>query len=358
MGIKLFLTTLTLALLGTGSVLPDAQAMPNVNLRLAQQFEEALIDDFNVVPVDSLRPGTELVFTLQGTPRARASVTISNVVTNLPLQEIEPGIYEGRYTIRSRDRFTDTTVVRANLQKGDRISSVRLQEPLVSTGTSFPNNPNNPNNPNSVNSGLYIDRFNTTSVNVLEPGNELEFTLVGTPNARASFSIEGVTVNQPMQEVSPGTYQGEYVIRRQDYFPTAGVEVVATLQSGNQSVRSRLVPKLGSSGSLNNPLNTTQLPLEVISPQNNSRVQGTVEVRGRSTPNATIQAKVQATTSLAGLVGVNQNILTRTLQTDAQGNFSFSFRPAVIVSGTRYEVNLTATQGDRTNQTTLVLIQE
>lgn len=346
---------ITAAVLAVGSIvaMPGlVQANLQVPTLMAQQSGEAPeIDSFTVNQVNQLVPGTELVFTVQGTPGSIATVTIANVVTNLPLQQTQPGVYEGRYTIRNQDRFTATTSVRANLQQNGRISSVRLQQPLIAS-TSV----NSPATGSSPTQAVSIDRFTAQPVQQLEPGTELSFTLVGTPGARATFSIEGVAVNQPMPETANGTYSGRYVIRRQDYFPASGVNVVASLQSNEQTVRAQLDQKLTASNG--SATTTTQLPLEVISPQANSRVSGVVEVRGRSAPSATVNVNVQATTSLAGLVGINRTLLEQNVQTNAQGEFRFTFRPSISVPGTRYQVNLRATQGNQTSEQTLVLIQQ
>jgi hypothetical protein len=339
-------TTTALVFLSSVVGLPVvSQANSDFPVLLAQQSSAPQIDSFVVNSVNQLAPGTELVFTLQGTPNSKASFTIGNVVTNLPMRETEPGVYEGRYTIRSQDQIFENTIVRANLERGDRISSIRLRQPLVA---------NNRSNARMAQS-LYIDRFTVQPVQQLEPGADLGFTLIGTPNTRVTFSIEGVAYNQPMEEVTPGTYRGRYVVRRQDYFPAAGVDVTASLQSNNQVVRAQLNQDLVVAGF---NTNTNELPLEITSPQANSRVNGTVEVTGRSAPNTMIDVNVQATNSLAGLIGFNRNIFDRSIQTDARGNFSFTFNPNLDISGTRYEVSLSATKGNQTSEETLVLIQD
>lgn len=352
---RVFSTTIALAFL---SALIGSPAVAQTESRVvAQQNVSALqIDSFTANSVNQLTPGTELTFTLQGTPNSRASLTIGNTARNLPMREIEPGVYEGRYVIRTVDSLTADTVVRANLQRGDQITSARLSQPLVATTGTTP--VQNSQSGNQSTSALAIDRFTAQPVQQLEPGTTLNFTLTGTPNAKATYSIEGVTYNQPMQEVSSGNYQGQYVIRRQDDFANANNNrVIASLQSGNQVVRAQLEQNLFANSSTTNP-NPTQLPLEVLSPENNSRVRGTVEVRGRSLPNTTVAVNVQASTSLAGIVGLDRNILNRTVSTDAQGNFSFSFRPTLTVPGTRYEVSLSASNGNQKNEETLVLIQQ
>lgn len=343
-------TTVALSLLSSIVVLPGlAQANPTPANWTAQQVTTPQIDSFTVSSVDQLTPGTELIFVLQGTPNAEATLTIGNIATNLPMQEIEPGVYEGRYTIRSRDQISENTVVRANLQQNDQISSVRLQQPLVSSTTA--------NGSSATQSqSLRIDRFSVEPVEQLDPGTELNFTLVGTPDASASFSIAGITTNQPMQEVSPGTYQGQYVIRRQDEFPDSGSNVTAKLQLGNRVVNAQLdQPLVAGTESYDN---TSSLPLEIISPENNSRVSGTVEIAGRSAPDTTITVAVRAVNSLGGVVGLQRDILSESVQTDEQGDFSFTFNPTVAVPGTRYEISLNASKGNQTREENLVLIQE
>lgn len=348
---KLFSSTIALATLTAFIGLPPvAQAQLKPSVLIAQQnYYTPRIDSFRVNPVNRLSPGTELVFTLQGTPNSQATVTIGNIVQSLPMREVEPGYYEGRYTIRNADQITDNSFVRASLQRGNLTANARLQQPLTMASDGYGNS-------NTAQS-LFIDRFTVQPIQQLEPGAELNFTLIGAPNARASFSINGVTYNQPMRETSRGVYQGQYVVRRQDYFPASGTTVTASLQAGNQLVRARLDQNLVASNGSNTNTSTNQIPLEILSPQNNSQVSGTVEVRGKSAPNATVDVSVQAKTSLAGLIGFNRNVFSRTIEADSQGNFSFSFQPVISVPGTQYQVSLNATKGNQTNEETLVLVQ-
>lgn len=252
MKIALFSTTAALALLGL-IALPGVAQTYSSDSTVAQSYYAPQIDSFTVNSVDRLSPGTELVFTLEGTPNARASFTISNVARNLPMQEVSPGVYEGRYTVRNQDQFSTNTPVRANLTRGDRTVSARLQQPIAS---------------GDYNNG-----------------------------------------NRPYDSNSPYSNQ------------------------------------------------TTQLPLEIISPQNNSRVQGAVELRGRSAPNTTVEVTVKAVNSLGGLVGLNRDVASDRVQTDSQGNFTYSFNPSIAVPGTRYEVSLNASNGSQNSQKNLVLIQ-
>jgi len=95
------------------------------------------IDGFDVEQVPQLAPGTQLVFTLFGSPRAQASLRIDGAERPLALAEHEPGVYEGVYTLTERDHIAaDARVVGDLRQQGELVSSV-LEEPLV-LGTSRP----------------------------------------------------------------------------------------------------------------------------------------------------------------------------------------------------------------------------
>lgn len=321
------------------------KAIANPSNIVAQNTTAApQIKSFRVKPIEELTPGSELVFILQGTPKAKATVTIQGITRNIPMREVRAGYYEARYTIRSQDNISDNTAIRANLQQGTRGANARLEDPLVA-GES--------DNNSSQGESLSIDQFTAQSVDNLDPGTELVFTLSGTPKANATYTIEGITYNQPMREVSEGRYEGRYVIRRQDAFPTSEVKVTASLKEGEQVVRARLDRDL-SSGSVSR---NEEFPLEIISPDNNSQVGDTVEVRGRSAPNATVTVNVTAKNSVFGVVGLDRNVASRTVQADGQGNFSFSFKPSGVVPGTRYEISFNASKGQQTKQQTLTLVQ-
>ena len=64
------------------------------------------IDGFDVESVPQPTPGSELVFILYGSPGGAAAVKIDGATGTTVLVETEPGVYEGTYTIRQRDRIT------------------------------------------------------------------------------------------------------------------------------------------------------------------------------------------------------------------------------------------------------------
>src|SRR2546423_852307 len=74
------------------------------------------LNRFVATPVDKLDPGTELRFTAEGTPGAKASFTIENVAANIPMRETAPGRYEGTYTLKRLDRISGGVPVTPTLE--------------------------------------------------------------------------------------------------------------------------------------------------------------------------------------------------------------------------------------------------
>jgi outer membrane lipoprotein SlyB len=89
------------------------------------------IDRFNVDPANRLVPGAELVFTLAGSPEGTASVRINGVKGKISLEEIRPGVYEGAYTVKNRDKIVPRTVVTGNLRLGKQERSKVLGQALA-----------------------------------------------------------------------------------------------------------------------------------------------------------------------------------------------------------------------------------
>ena len=416
---------------------------------LAQRAGSPEIDRFYVVSDNRLASGAELTFTMEGTPRGKASVRISGLDRVIPLKEVSSGVYEGGYTIKRRDRITFDNTVRATLRIGSRSSgeTYRLSSALgPAPGATAAPAPVPAPQP----AASKIDRFTVTPIGKIEPGADLRFAMVGTPGARASFTIEGVAKNVPMQEVTRGNYEGSYTIRRLDHFP-ATVNIFGTLEVNGQAVGARLnqaliadatppvirnvSPRDGETVAAGNPTsisaafddsggvgvdagsvrvlvggrdvtqrskvtpqffnyrenlqpgryaveviakdlagNTVRyawtfsvapqpapasLPLQILSHANNAQVSsGTIEIRGRTAPDARVDAQVQGLSSVAGFFGVTQKVYDQSLRADPNGNFAFSFRSQIAVPGTRYEITLTATKADLRTETQLVLFQQ
>ena len=409
------------------------------------------IENFSVTPED-LAPGVELTFTVQGTPRARASVRIGGINKVIALREVSQGVYEGMYTVRRADRAIAGTPIRATLTARGQSASDTIRMAWRSGPPPRAADPLPPvAAPVIQPGGPAITSFNVVPLGKIEPGADLRFTLSGTPGGAASFSIDGVARDVVMQEVRPGQYEGSYTIRRLDNFP-ATVNITAALTAGGRSVRSalkqpliadakppvirNLSPRDGEIVPSGNPIslaatfddsggvgvdpksvrvklggrditrnsaitpqyfnfNTdlppgtypveltasdfagnaviqtwrftvvplaavpTTLPLQIVSPLNNAEIGGgSTEVRGRTAPDANVEVQVQAIASIAGLFGITQPVLTKSLKADAAGNFAFSFQPQIPVPGSRYELTIRASKAELSKDIKVVLFQK
>lgn len=193
------------------------------------------IENFSVTP-EELSPGAELTFTIEGTPRASASVRISGIDRIIPLKEVSEGVYEGRFTVRRSDRMVANSTIRATLRARGQSASDSIRVPwragppaVVAAPAPAPAAPGVP----------AITAFGVVPVGRIEPGAELKFTLSGSPGGAATLSIDGVARDVPMREVRSGQYEGSYTIRRMDNFP-ATVIVTGALSANGRTVRAAL----------------------------------------------------------------------------------------------------------------------
>ena len=405
------------------------------------------ISDFSVVAPLPIGPGTDIDFTLEGTPRGQASVRVNGVNKTINLREVSEGVYEGSYTVSRRDQLGAQTTARAMLRLRG-MTAVSTQALAVAVASPPPASPSKPvPTPAAL---PVIERFGVIPVARIEPGAELRFAATGTPGARALLTIDGVVRDLVMTEVRPGNYEGAYTIRRNDNFP-ASLNITMALEANGQVSRSRLnqallvdarPPTIKNLSPRNNeivsgnpisvsatfddmggvgvdpktvkliiggrdqtrnasitaqfltwrgdlPAGTYQvevtaadnsgnavrqnwsfivagpqapvavLPLDITSHANNAQVPaGMIEVRGRTAPDTKVDVQVQAIAAIAGIFGINQQVLNQSIRSDAAGNFAFRFQPQIPVPGARYESTITASRGEQTKEVKLVLFQQ
>jgi hypothetical protein len=87
--------------------------------------QSPVIERFSVRAL-SIEPGREMRFRLLGSPGAKAEIDIPKVVQNIALREVQPGVYEGGYTIRLRDDLSEIDRAVATLRKGPMSTSARI----------------------------------------------------------------------------------------------------------------------------------------------------------------------------------------------------------------------------------------
>lgn len=435
--LRLLIPVITVGFMATLPHLASAQSRNN---------SAPQINTFTIDASSPLSPGSDIDFTLEGTPRGQASVRITGVNKNIVMHEVSQGVYEGSYTVSRRDRLGVQPTARATLRiRGIASIVTQALAPSAAPVLAQPVVP-----PAPVAALPVIERFGVTPVARIEPGAELRFNAVGTPGGRALLTIDGVVRDVAMPEIRPGRYEGAYTIRRNDNFP-ASLTITMALESNGQVSRSKLnqallvdarpptVKNLSPSNNevvTGNPISVSAtfddmggvgvdpktvklsiggqdqtrnasitpqfltwrgelragtypvevtasdnagnvvkqnwvfivanpqapvaiLPLDITSHANNAQVPGgVIEVRGRTAPDAKVDIQVQAIAALAGIFGINQQILNQSIRSDAQGNFAFSFKPQIPVPGARYEATITASRGDQSREVRLVLFQQ
>lgn len=170
-----------------------------------------VIRGFNVDEVRRLAPGVELNFDLYGTPGGTATLHITGANRNLVLTETEPGQYEGTYTIGTRDHVSGGSAVTANLRVGNQVATGVLSESLLRSVGSHAQPRRG-----DLAAMPRIERFEVQPNEDLSPGNELVFSVYGTPGAKVDMTISGTRGTFFLPEVRPGEYSGGYTIRRAD----------------------------------------------------------------------------------------------------------------------------------------------
>lgn len=222
--VRFALSLLTVfALIGTCLPSAHAQSKPKA----------PVIEQFDVESEDRLVVGSKLRFTIEGSTGSLASVRISGIKQRIPLKEVEEGVYEGSYTVKTSDRITDNSTARATLKRGNRSTSAVLQESLGVTAALIADFP--VISPNV----LAIESFSSTPIEKIEPGADLEFLMIGTPGGQASVSIEGLASGVALREVKSGRYEGSYTIRRADKI-RADAGATGTLVVGGKTLRTSL----------------------------------------------------------------------------------------------------------------------
>jgi outer membrane lipoprotein SlyB len=190
---------LSALILGAAAVLPLAVG----HSAFAQRPQAISADSFQVDAVRSLRPGTELAFNLRATPAADVTLSIVGATAGVRMNEVQPGVYEGNYTVRSRDRLTASSLVNARILKDGRTLNVALDQSLVQ----------------GAQSPVPVSRILAFSVNAPErvrPGDELKFSLAGVPGGEARVAVKGLAQPVALTEVSRGLYEGSHTLSRKE----------------------------------------------------------------------------------------------------------------------------------------------
>lgn len=192
------------------------------------------ITSLTVEQVAELVPGTELVFRANATANGVLRLKVDGVASLIELPQASPGAYEGAYTISIRDKVKADSTVTATLAVGNRQASAVMAQHLLTpeahakaTAAASP--------------APVISRFETGNSGALAGGNEVNFTVNGTPGAKASVSLDRGKTQIALAEEKAGVYTGSYTIKTRDRLNDA-TQVRATLAMGER--RATLVKPL------------------------------------------------------------------------------------------------------------------
>lgn len=212
------LSALVLAL---AAVLPLGMA----TMAQAQTTANVSAQSFAVEAVRALTPGTELDFQLSATPGAEVTLQMTGATGTLRLDEIRAGVYQGTYTIRSRDKLTASSLVTARIVKAGQVFNATLDQSLQR------------GSPSPVQAAR-IGAFSVNAPDRIRGGDELKFSLSGVPGGAARVVVQGVAQPIVLEEVSRGLYEGSYTVARKDQLRG---ELVATayLKVGTREVNQR-----------------------------------------------------------------------------------------------------------------------
>lgn len=298
------------------------------------------ITKFSVDAYDDLQPGTELSFTMMGTPAGRATYTIENVIANRRMREVRPGVYTGGYTIRRQDKLPAALNVIGTLQANGQIVRAQLDQKIVA----------------------HPDSHNTPSANPFSSFSPRQNESI--PYS-ANFTVSGDFEDDPRKGgVDPRSIQILFDgrdVTNQSAISTHGFSYrPANVTPGRHSVEVRGRDSNGNIVRSNwdfrmlDAAPVVSFPLDITSPRDGAEVGGgVIEVRGRTLPNASVQVGVTA-----GILGLSQRIFENTLVADRQGYFSFSFQPQLRVPGARYDVTVRATRDNEMRERKMTLVQQ
>ena len=300
------------------------------------------IERFGMQPIERIEPGAELQFALEGMPGANASVDLPGVERDLRLRETRPGHYEGSYTIRRSDDLDPNRPVVATLRAGDRAVTANLNMPVGRLGAD-----NRP--PNVDNRAPDLVQLVPAEGTTVPAGPPVLITARFEDGRGSGVDPASVRIVVSGRNVTPEAQIDRQSLSFRGALPPGRhtVEVTARDLAGN-AVRKSWSFDVAVAAPAN-------VPIRILNHGNNDQVgRGPTLVQGQTVPNANVAVTVVAVAPVANL---SQELFSRTLQADANGNFAFTFVPQFPIPGTRYDITMVSTRGNLRDDARLVLVQ-
>lgn len=298
------------------------------------------LNRFIATPVDRLEPGTELKFVAEGSPGARASFTIENVASGIPMRETSPGHYEGSYTLKRLDRVTGGVPIVATLEgNGQTVRS------------------------NLTRNQMLVDSRPPTIRNV-QPRDGETVHATGPVSVSGTFDDAGglgvdpatVTISLGGRDVTGrASVTRQFFTYRSELPPGRYVADVSAKDMAGNAVRNTWTFNVEQQATT-----TAGLPLSITSHTPNAAVPpgSRVTVHGRTAPHTALDVDVVGVAAVVGRIGMAEKLVNEHLTSDANGDFSFDIPPQMSIPGMRYEVSVRASANNMTRDTKLVLFQQ
>jgi hypothetical protein len=113
--------------------------------------------DTNVQPGSVLDAGQTVNITMQGPANGTASASIVGVAQDIPLRQVQPGMYQGTYTVKPGDNATETPIVgRIKTADGREIATLLSNGLHVAAGTPGAPDITTPSDGSSVNGNVTV----------------------------------------------------------------------------------------------------------------------------------------------------------------------------------------------------------
>ncbi len=179
----------------------------------------------------------------------------------------------------------------------------------------------------------------------VSPGEVLQVRMQGDPGGRATYDIGSNRIGNVMAETSPGIYIGNYMIQQGDSFQNAPV-------TGHLTVSGRTPVSLSTTTNIS--MRSSQIGLQITSPQSGSTVEKNFTISGVTSPFAKVSLNVKAFIGIMGL-GMDNNLMTAQVQANEAGNFQYTINDWFPVNGGSYTITGTAqnAQGQQSSTVTL-----
>jgi hypothetical protein len=182
-----------------------------------------------------------------------------------------------------------------------------------------------------------IQSFTSTAGANPEPGDVVRFTLVGEAGGTATYSIGKRLVDLPMREVSPGRYEAEYTVRRNDDLGNEEIKATLRTREGETYTTDPRTDLAGSrQGVVRKPV--------ITSPAIDAKLADQFLVTGTAPRGARVRLVVQYKASVLGVLGTTGTLSEQTVDVDEQGRWeSQPIRLSGFATGRGTTYTITAT---------------